>query len=616
MEMVEETEEKRRWCLFTSAGDNNAIRLWLSGATARHWALVVGYYGDSDREFSSITSMSSYAFRSKGGKFQLLKNLLKQHPQFFEHYMYVWVCDDDIQMQAAQIDEAFAITELCGFWVAQPAFLPEGQNSHSITVYANSRYDYRTVNFIEEGVPIFRRDKLIEFMAIYDGSLLSFGTDHWYMNFFKAHQLSRVRHFFRSNELGRFAIIDRVQVLNPHSAQKGGREIDRLGTASQRSAAWLQTMAKYDLAKFPHVVFVSCSLRRGRPRGIVVSRFDIVRQVAIDVMRRLRRSKVRAWNNVMDLRLGFWRVLSRVQRSSSTSSLTAIGPRHRNLAERLGYDLATRLLIVHADDFGMAQAVNAAIIKGFETGLINSASAMVPCAWFPEVVAFARSRPEADLGLHLTLTSERAGYRWGPSAPMSKVPSLVDQYGYFHQKWTANTRINAWEVEIELRAQIERAYAAGLRPTHLDSHQTKLQLSGRRLFEVCVNLGREYGLPVFVSRDWVTRFPYLNSLTTAGDVVIDRIVAIVSEIPPQSWGVYYRQAIESLIPGVTQFVIHPGLNSPELQTLCNDHPAWGAAWRQRDFDFFTSNEFRNLLAKHDIKLITWREIKARLGERH
>ena len=79
---------------------------------------------------------------------------------------------------------------------------------------------------------------------------------------------------------------------------------------------------------------------------------------------------------------------------------------------------------------------------------------------------------------------------------------------------------------------------------------------------------------------------------------------------------YYREAVESLRPGVTQFVIHPGLDSPELQTLCNDHPAWGAAWRQRDFDFFTSNEFRDLLAKHDIKLITWREIKARLGECH
>ena len=328
--MAEATKEKRRWCLFTSAGDNNVVRLWLRGIAQRNWDLVVGYYGDNEREFSTIASMSSYAFRSKGDKFQLLKNLLKEHPQFFEDYTYVWICDDDIQMQAAQIDEAFAITESCGFLVAQPAFLPEGQNSHRITVYANSRYDYRTVNFIEGGVPIFRRDKLIEFMGIYDGSLLGWGIDYWYMNFLKAHELGRVRHFFKPNELGHFAIIDRVQVLNPRSAQKGGREIDRLGTLSQRRAAWLQTMAKYDLVHFPHRVFASCSLLRGRPPGIVVSGFDIVRQVAIDAMRRLTRSRVRAWNNVMDLRLAFLRVLSRVQRSSSSSSLTAIGPHHRN----------------------------------------------------------------------------------------------------------------------------------------------------------------------------------------------------------------------------------------------------------------------------------------------
>ena len=151
MEMVEETEEKRRWCLFTSAGDNNAIRLWLSGATARHWALVVGYYGDSEREFSSITSMSSYAFRSKGGKFQLLKNLLKQHPHFFKDYTYVWVCDDDIQMQAAQIDEAFAITECVGFgWHSVPFYQKGRIRIRSQCMRICYDYEY---HFIDEVVP-------------------------------------------------------------------------------------------------------------------------------------------------------------------------------------------------------------------------------------------------------------------------------------------------------------------------------------------------------------------------------------------------------------------------------------------------------------------------------
>ena len=165
--------------------------------------------------------------------------------------------------------------------------------------------------------------------------------------------------------------------------------------------------------------------------------------------------------------------------------------------------------------------------------------------------------------------------------------------------------------ERRLKERMPRVFV----PVTSTSHQAKLQVSGRRLFEVYVNLGREYGLPVLIWRDLLTRFPHLDTLMTARDVVIDRIVTIESKIPTQSWGCL-SEAVEKLRPGVTQFVIHPGLDSPELQTLCTDHPAWGAAWRQRHFDFFTSNEFRALLAKHDIKLITWREVKARLGERH
>jgi predicted glycoside hydrolase/deacetylase ChbG (UPF0249 family) len=168
---------------------------------------------------------------------------------------------------------------------------------------------------------------------------------------------------------------------------------------------------------------------------------------------------------------------------------------------------------------------------------------------------------------------------------------------------------------VELRAQIERAYAAGLRPTHLDSHQYRLQTSGGLLFEVYLGLGREYDLPVFVARDWLTQFPYLKLALNSRDVVIDRAVTIGPEITPQDWPTYYRRAVECLQPGITEFVIHPGLNNAELQALYADRPTWGAAWRQRDFDFFTSDEFRDLLAKLDITLITWREINTRLRQR-
>src|SRR6202023_95881 len=127
----------------------------------------------------------------------------------------------------------------------------------------------------------------------------------------------------------------------------------------------------------------------------------------------------------------------------------------QTLADRLGYPPGTKLIIVHADDLGETHSVNAAAIKALEDGSINSASLMVPCPWFPEIADYAKSHPDADFGLHLTLTSERVYYRWGPVASTNTVPSLVDRDGYFHHDWEPNERIDPKEVEIELRAQIE-----------------------------------------------------------------------------------------------------------------------------------------------------------------
>lgn len=279
-----------------------------------------------------------------------------------------------------------------------------------------------------------------------------------------------------------------------------------------------------------------------------------------------------------------------------------------SVAEKLGFERDAKLLIVHADDVGMTHSVNAATIKALEGGGVNSASIMVTCPWFPEIAEYAKANPGADFGLHLTLTSERMYYRWGPVAPRDKVASLVDENGYFWQDWTPKTRIELKEVELELRAQIERAYAMGIRPTHLDSHQSQLYKNGKELFEVLLQIAHEKKLPFFVARDWFEEYPYLESRLSADDIVIDHTVTIDPSVRPERWADFYRTAIKNLQPGVTEIVIHVAFADEEMTAATRERDTWGAAWRQRDFDFFTSAEFRQLLAQEKIQLVNWREL--------
>src|SRR4051812_37206012 len=98
----------------------------------------------------------------------------------------------------------------------------------------------------------------------------------------------------------------------------------------------------------------------------------------------------------------------------------------RTIAERLGHPRDAKLLIIHADDLAVAHSVNAASLDALDKRAISSASVMVPTPWLAEVAAYARSHPNHDLGLHLTLTAEWETYKWGSVESKDKVPSLLD----------------------------------------------------------------------------------------------------------------------------------------------------------------------------------------------
>jgi hypothetical protein len=280
----------------------------------------------------------------------------------------------------------------------------------------------------------------------------------------------------------------------------------------------------------------------------------------------------------------------------------------KSLAERLGHPAGAKLLIVHADDLGAAHSINAATVKAFETGLVNSGSIMVPCPWLPEIAAYARTRPDADLGLHLTLTSEWKTYRWGGVLSKDRAPTLYGADGYLYPtEAEAAARIDVREAEAEIRAQIERARAFGIRPTHLDSHMRTLYTT-RPLFEMFLRVARDERLPVMVSREWFADAPFLPAALGPDGVVLDHVVSADPSVRPERWAEFYSGVIKNLKPGVTELIVHLAYDDEEMRAVALGHPDWGAAWRQRDFDFATGEAFRRLLEEHDVKLVTWREI--------
>jgi hypothetical protein len=95
---------------------------------------------------------------------------------------------------------------------------------------------------------------------------------------------------------------------------------------------------------------------------------------------------------------------------------------------------------------------------------------------------------------------------------------------------------------------------------------------------------------------------------TEKDIVIDHIVTANPEDYKKGMAQYYISVLQSLQPGVSALLIHTAYDDAEMQGVTIDHPDWGAAWRQADYDFFTGRKCRKLLKKQGIRLVTWREI--------
>ncbi|MBN2084067.1 MAG: polysaccharide deacetylase family protein [Anaerolineales bacterium] len=283
----------------------------------------------------------------------------------------------------------------------------------------------------------------------------------------------------------------------------------------------------------------------------------------------------------------------------------------------LGYSDTDRVVIIHADDIGFCHSSFAAMDGLLNAGIVSSMAAMAVCPWFPAAAEFARAHPAIDLGLHFTLTSEWAAYRWGPLSTRDPRSGLIDAEGFFHRESEpAQKRVKAEAAALELKAQIRRAQAAGIDLTHVDAHM--LTAWHPKFLPAYHQIPSRLGLPSFFLRadspgakawgvDGGAAKLHANwsvKLEARGMPLFDSFVVMPLETSDDRIGVA-RRALAALPPGLSYFVLHPACDTPELRAITPED------WRARaaDYQAFTSSELRNFVRDSGLKVIGWRVLR-------
>jgi sugar lactone lactonase YvrE/predicted glycoside hydrolase/deacetylase ChbG (UPF0249 family)/nicotinamidase-related amidase len=272
-------------------------------------------------------------------------------------------------------------------------------------------------------------------------------------------------------------------------------------------------------------------------------------------------------------------------------------------------------LIIHADDAGMSHSVNQGTIEAMRTGIVTSVSIITPAPWFKEFARFAKHNPQYDYGVHLALNSEWDVYRWGSAAPADKVPSLLDPEGYL---WDGVAQVaqhaKADEVEIELRAQIDKAFKFGVPVSHIDTHMGAL-MSRPDLIDVYVKVAVDYNLPLLflADHDGSLRKAYpslaerfemnIKRIQDRRLPLLDHLVQIYGGDDLKLRKDHYMRDISNLPNGITQLIIHCGIDNAELRAITSS-----SLRRNQDRVLFSDPNTKYFLNLQGIELTTWKKI--------
>jgi predicted glycoside hydrolase/deacetylase ChbG (UPF0249 family) len=269
------------------------------------------------------------------------------------------------------------------------------------------------------------------------------------------------------------------------------------------------------------------------------------------------------------------------------------------LAERLGYDDDTKLVIISCDDLGACHSANMGVYGALRDGVATCASIMVPAPWARD--AAMRYRPTDDIGVHLTLNCEYEAYRFGP---ITHAPSLLSgEAGFPRHIADLWEHADTEEVLRECRAQIERALAWDIDVTHLTPHLTAITLRPE-FFDIYLELAVEFQLPIrlpsTITADQAG-FPFRHLAEEEGVVFPDHF--------NHDWRAGSRERvydeIRTLQPGVTEIHVQPAIDTLEVRALTDASAGW-----IDDYELVTNDpKLEKLLADSGATLIGYRQLR-------
>ena len=251
-------------------------------------------------------------------------------------------------------------------------------------------------------------------------------------------------------------------------------------------------------------------------------------------------------------------------------------------------------LLITCDDLGYHPAINAAIVEILAQGIVRSASLMPAGPHFDDAVERLGAAGLSQIGVHLTLGSEYVRLPIAPLSSPQRVASLVDAAGHFHSDLSVHRDgVRRDEVEVELRAQLERARRTGLQLTHLDGHMFcyEPEVGGAATLAVATALADEQGLPMRRRRPGDNR-PLVHMLWAEHNDVAARYA-------------HYTAFLSAYCGPLTELIIHPGRNLEAMQAFSHT-----AERRLADYQFFAGDDFPALLHAHDIEVIGWADVAA------